>query len=209
MLRAIPVPRIEADLYPNAIADLRARRLAHVTVQIQIKTPVPDRHHVDPPRHRGLAVDAHENRKRFAPTGFDGFCLGGSDEDVRVGVGVADSYDWCKAENCHRYAVKTKRVGLVVSNNLQPTRPGTSNFWQACPGHSPAHPASVSPPERHLRGWAGLVPVPLVASERVGRKPMRRDSSRPQHIQLQQRYPALPSCRVRGLPRKSRQGWNR
>ena len=92
MLRAIPVFRIEADLHPNAIPDLRARRLAHVAVQIQIKTPVADRHHVDPPRHRGLPVHAHENRKRLAPAGFDGFCLAGGDEDVGIDT-VADFYD--------------------------------------------------------------------------------------------------------------------
>ena len=85
MLRAVPVPRIEANLHPNAIADLRAGRLAHVAVQIQIKTSVADWHHVDPPRHRGLAVDAHENRKRLVPAWFDGFCLGGDYEDVRLG----------------------------------------------------------------------------------------------------------------------------
>src|SRR5437867_10323649 len=72
MLWAVPVPRIETDLHPNAIADLRAGRPAHVAVQIQIKTPVPDREHIDPPRHRRLAVDAHEHGKRLAPAGFDG-----------------------------------------------------------------------------------------------------------------------------------------
>ncbi len=91
MLRAVPVPRIEADLHLNAIADLRSGCPANITVQIQIKTPVPDRHHVDAPRLRGLAVDAHENGKRLAPTGFEGFCLRGGYEDVRVGF--ADFYD--------------------------------------------------------------------------------------------------------------------
>ena len=91
MLRAVPIPRIEADLHSNAIADLRAGCLAHVAVQIQIKTPVPDRNHIDPPRHRGLAVDPHQNRKRLAPTGFDGFCLSGGDEDV--GVRGAEFYN--------------------------------------------------------------------------------------------------------------------
>ncbi len=92
MLRAVPVSRIEADLDPNAIADLRPGRPSNSAVQVQIKTPVPDRHHVDAPRHRGLAVDPHENGKRPAPAGFEGFCLGGGDEDVRVDV-VADFYD--------------------------------------------------------------------------------------------------------------------
>jgi len=40
MLRAVPVPRVEANLPSNAIADLRPRRLAHVAVQVQIKTPI-------------------------------------------------------------------------------------------------------------------------------------------------------------------------
>ena len=84
MLRAVPVPRIEADLHPNPIADLRAGRPANIAVQVQIKTPAPDRHHTDAPRLRGLTVDAHENRKRLAPTGLDGFCLGEGDEDVRI-----------------------------------------------------------------------------------------------------------------------------
>ena len=92
MLRAVPVPRIEAEFDFNAIADLRAGRLANIAVQIQIKRPVADRHHIDPPRLRGLAVDAHENRKRLAPAGLDGFCLGGDDEDVGVDA-VADFYD--------------------------------------------------------------------------------------------------------------------
>ena len=91
MLRAVPILGIEPDLHPNAIADLRARRPAHVAVQVQIKTPVPDRHHIDPPRHRGLAVDTHENGKGLAPAKFDRFCSGGGDEDIRVGL--ADSYN--------------------------------------------------------------------------------------------------------------------
>ncbi len=91
MLRAIPVRRVEAELDCNAIADLRAGCPAHIAVQVQIKTPVADRHHVDAPRLRGLAVDAHENRKRLAPAGFEGFFLGGADEDVRIGF--ADLYD--------------------------------------------------------------------------------------------------------------------
>ncbi len=65
MLRAVPVLRVEAEFDFNAIADLRAGRLANLTVQVQIKTPVADRHHIDPPRLRGLAVDTHENRKRL------------------------------------------------------------------------------------------------------------------------------------------------
>lgn len=84
MLRAVPVPRVEAEFDFNAIADLRAGRLAHVAVQVQIETPVADRHHVDAPRLRGLAVGAHENGQRLTPAGFDGFCLGSSDEDVRI-----------------------------------------------------------------------------------------------------------------------------
>ncbi len=91
MLRAVPVPRIEADLHPNAIADLRARRFADVAVQVQIKTPVSDRHHVDPPRLRRLAVDAYEHGKRLAPAWLDGVCLRGSDEDVRITF--ADFYE--------------------------------------------------------------------------------------------------------------------
>ncbi len=77
MPRAVPVFRVEADLHPNAIADLRAGRPTDVAVQVQIKTPVPDWHHIDAPRLRGLAVNAHENRKRLAPAGFEGFCLEG------------------------------------------------------------------------------------------------------------------------------------
>ena len=91
MLGAVPVPRIEAELDLNAIADLRAGRPANITVQVQIKAPVPDRHHVDAPRLRRLTVDAHENRKRLAPAGFEGFCLCGGDEGVRIGF--ADFYD--------------------------------------------------------------------------------------------------------------------
>jgi len=91
MLGAVPVLRVEADLHPNAVADFRAGCLAHVTVQVQIKTPVADRHHIDPPRLRGLTVDAHENRKRLARAGLDGFCSSGGYEDVRIGF--ADFYD--------------------------------------------------------------------------------------------------------------------
>jgi len=61
-------------------------------VQVQIKTPVTDRHHVDAPRLRGLAVDAHENGEGLAPTGFEGFCLGGGYEDVWIDA-IADFYD--------------------------------------------------------------------------------------------------------------------
>ena len=92
MLRAVSVPRVEAEFDFNAIADLGAGRPANIIVQIQIETPVANRHHIDAPRHRGLALDAHENRKRLAPAGLDGFCLGGGYEDVRVNA-VADFYD--------------------------------------------------------------------------------------------------------------------
>ncbi len=111
MLQAVSVPRIEADPHPNVmITDLRARRFADVAVQVQIETPVADRHHIDAPRLRGLAVDAHENGKRLAPAGFEGSCLGGGDEDVRVDA-IAYPYDRSEAENCHRYVVAAGEGG--------------------------------------------------------------------------------------------------
>ncbi len=116
MLGAVPVPRIEADLHPNAIADLRAGRPANITVQIQVETPVADRHHVDAPRHRRLAVDAHETWKRLAPAGLDGFCLGGGYGDVRVGV--AEFYDRWDAENCHWYIVAVVEVSPISTREI-------------------------------------------------------------------------------------------
>src|SRR5258708_27052032 len=71
MLRAVSILRVEADLHPNTISDLRAGPLAHVAVQIQIKTPLADRHQIHPPRYRGLAVDAHENWNGLSPPRFD------------------------------------------------------------------------------------------------------------------------------------------
>ncbi len=76
MLRAVLVLRIKAEFDCNAVADLSSGRLANIAVQVQIKTPVPDRHHIDAPRLRGLAVDAHENGKTFSPVWLDGFLLG-------------------------------------------------------------------------------------------------------------------------------------
>lgn len=68
-----------------------ANRRAHDFQQAGGGTSVANRHHVDAPWLRGLAIDAHENGKRLAPTRLDGFCSGGAYEDIWIGF--ADFYD--------------------------------------------------------------------------------------------------------------------
>ncbi len=127
MLRAVPVPRIDAELEFHAIADLRPGCFADVAVQVQIEPPVAHRHHIDAPRHRGLAVDTHENRKRLAPAWLDGFCLGRGYEDVRIAL--SDFYDGSEAGSSHRDIVIAKGARLDASK--MPDRRNFATDWNA------------------------------------------------------------------------------
>src|SRR3981189_1966998 len=84
MHRAAAVRGVEVDLYCHLIAHLRAGRRTYITVQVQIKAAVADRHHVDAPWHLWPAVDPPLHRHRFAPAPLEGGGMRSADKYVRV-----------------------------------------------------------------------------------------------------------------------------
>jgi hypothetical protein len=91
MLGAVSIARVELDLHPHTITHCRTGCFSKITMQIQIEASASYRHHVYAPRLCGLAIDAHQNRKRLAPARLDSVRAGRADEDERVDT--SDLYD--------------------------------------------------------------------------------------------------------------------
>jgi hypothetical protein len=98
MLRAVSITSVEIDLHANAITHRRPGHLSNITVQVKIKTSVAYRHHVDAACLFGLAIDAHQDRKRLAPAWLNGTRMGSTDKNERVDTSNVDG----RAETrCH------------------------------------------------------------------------------------------------------------
>src|ERR1700742_4226174 len=82
-----------------AIANLGARGLSHVAVQVEIEVPLPVRHHIGSPGSRGVAVDAQQNGKRFAPARHEGIRLRRTNPDEWID---ASDLNDCIEGNGHR-----------------------------------------------------------------------------------------------------------
>ena len=91
MLRPISVAGVEIDVHAHAIAHCCTGCLSNITVQVQVEASVACRHHVDAPGISGLAVDANENRKWFAPARLDGLRPRRAYEDEGVDTSNMDN----------------------------------------------------------------------------------------------------------------------
>ncbi len=68
MRRAATIFRVELQFNCDGISHFRSGRLSDVAMQIKIKAPVTNGHHIDVPRFFRLAVDADPHREGLAPT---------------------------------------------------------------------------------------------------------------------------------------------
>lgn len=75
---------VKFQFHCNCVANLGAGCFANAAVQIQIKTAVADRHHIDAPGIIRLAIDADADRERLAPTLSDAGCARRADQHVGI-----------------------------------------------------------------------------------------------------------------------------
>src|SRR5262245_3141783 len=75
---------IEFQLHGDDLADLCARRLANIAMQVKIEAPVPNRHQIDTPGFFWPVVYSDANWKRLAPA-FSQACRAPcADKHIRI-----------------------------------------------------------------------------------------------------------------------------
>jgi len=116
MLRAVPVPRIEADLHPNAITDLRSGRLA---ARRRASTNKNSRHRPASLliRHgtEGLPLIRTRTGSGLVPTGLEGFCLGAATRTYGLGERI--------------FISDVKRRAAIDRTNLEGPQIGQDGHW--------------------------------------------------------------------------------